>query len=79
MTHAQITITRGDAEMLVSVSGNVLPEDVEDLSAEGLQGGVVYLDSDEQDTAIDALMAAARQERESRLVDAKIDEIRDEP
>lgn len=85
MTRAQITITRGDAEMLVNVMGRYIhgtphePGEVDDITCAGLEGGEIFLDSDEQDTAIDALMETARQERESRAVDAKIDEMRDEP
>lgn len=87
MTHAQITITRGDAEILVNVTGNYIPplpaynefDDIEDITCTGLEGGEIFLASEEESRAFTALLETARQERESALVDAQIDEMRDEP
>lgn len=83
MTHAQITIARGDSEVLVNVTGRFIhgtphePGEVDDITCAGLEGGEIFLDSEEESQAFDALLWQARNERDSRAVDAQIDEMRD--
>lgn len=53
--------------------------EVDDVSAEGIEGGVIYLDDEEHCKACEAILEQAQIDRDSALVDAQIDEMRDEP